>query len=104
MCIRDSAWLLAGLQTFQMITYALSLPASVYYINTNIPEENKIKGQTCYNIAGNLGNAAGTAVSGVLIEVFSVRATVFVNCGVLLAGVICFWIMMHRPKERAAAM
>ncbi|RZT02479.1 MFS transporter [Cuneatibacter caecimuris] len=99
-----NAWLLAGLQTFQMITYALSLPASVYYINTNIPEENKIKGQTCYNIAGNLGNAAGTAVSGVLIEVFSVRATVFVNCGVLLAGVICFWIMMHRPKERAAAM
>ena len=46
MGMATNAWLLAGLQTFQMITYALSLPASVYYINTNIPEENKIKGQT----------------------------------------------------------
>lgn len=96
-----NAWLLAGLQAFQMVSYALSLPAAVYYINQNIPEENKIKGQTCYCIAGNLGNAVGTALSGVLIDAFSVRSMVFFNCGIIFLSVLCMGIMLRKPKQSA---
>lgn len=88
------------LQTLQILAYGLYLPTCILYINQMIPDPNKIKGQTFFMIAGNLGATIGNYISGYTIEAFSCRTMILINVGFLaIAAALTFPGIFSKIKE-----
>jgi PPP family 3-phenylpropionic acid transporter len=72
--------------TLQMLAFALFTPASVYYVNSIIREEDKVKGQSLLGvailgIAGTLANISG----GKIIDTMNVSYMLLI--GTIIAGI-----------------
>lgn len=87
-------WGIVALQTTQMISYGLSLPAAVQYINTNIEEENRIKGQTLYNMFGNIGGTLGNIIFGNILERTNTTVMTAIGCCFIFLSVLSMFRMM----------
>ncbi|MDR3552945.1 MAG: MFS transporter, partial [Clostridia bacterium] len=71
-------------QGLQMVTFALFIPASVYYVNERMDSENKVKGQALMTaayigVSGTIGDFAG----GQMIDKLGVQA--MLQAGVALS-------------------
>lgn len=68
-------------QILQALSFALYIPASVYYMNAIMEPNDRIKGQAIIMVAMTLGGVFGNLIGGFLLETF----TIFV---MLVAGVV----------------
>ncbi|MGX7420598.1 MFS transporter [Carnobacterium gallinarum] len=68
-------------QGLQFLSFALYIPASVYYINGIMRPEDKVKGQAIVIVAMTLGGVFGNLLGGVLLDSYGI----FI---MLLAGLI----------------
>lgn len=100
-------WGIVLLQTTQMFSYGLSLPAAIQYINTNIEEENRIKGQTLYNMSGNIGGTLGNTIFGIVLEKTNTTTMTALCCCLIFLSVLAMFRMMtsgSRMKKEEATV
>lgn len=74
-------WMLYAAQIFQFSSYALFIPASIYYVNEIIARDDLAKGQAFMTSAITLGGVAASLLGGWLLDGPGVG-------GMLLAGLI----------------
>lgn len=80
-------------QAFQMFAFALYTPASVYYADSMIEEQDKVKGQSMlgvasWGVAGSVANLTG----GRILDTFGVSSMLLIGTIVSVIGfaVVCF--------------
>jgi PPP family 3-phenylpropionic acid transporter len=102
--IKASAYLAAGsifqlylVQFLQMGAFALFAPASVFYVNEVMDEQDKFKGQAVMTGTSTLGGVFGSLMGGFLIDYAGVRAMIL--AGVILAAVGCLTVCMFVARK-----
>lgn len=75
-------------QTFQMLSYAILIPASVYYANQVIEKSNAIKGQSMVTIAITASGIIANLVGGFLLDIISVHNVLLIGVGISIIGAL----------------
>jgi len=91
-----------ALQLLQMMGYGLFTPASVYYVNENVPAADRVRGQTLMMVASNgLGGMAGSLIGGRVLDMGGVNAVLLfcIACGV---AAVAFAVWAVRTPARGA--
>ncbi len=105
--LKALGFLLAGnivalylVQILQMGSFALYVPASVYYVNETMSERDKFKGQAVMTGTNTLGGVLGSLMGGFLLEIGDVR--LMLASGFLLAVSGCALVCLStRAKDSA---
>lgn len=83
-------------QFTQSSAYAIYLPATVYYTNDIINEDERVKGQAYMGITSIIGGILGNFLGGIIIEKSSVILMLYFTFGVGLIGM--FIILLAAQK------
>ncbi|WP_444658136.1 MFS transporter [Caproiciproducens sp. R2] len=86
--LATNVWMLYVAQIFQFSSYALFIPASVYYVNEIICKEDLAKGQAFMTSAITLGGVAASLLGGLLLDLSGVRGMIFVGLIATALGLI----------------
>lgn len=107
--LRDVLFLLAGTTTvvylacaMQAPSYAIFLPATVYYVTEEIDIANQVKGQALvYTATSGIGSALGSLCSGYLLDHGGVPSTLIFGtlCALLGAAVMTLALSSGKRKE-----
>lgn len=73
-------------QSFQMLSYAIFIPGSIYYVNQVIEKKDMIKGQAFTTAATTLGGVGGSLIGGWILSAATVRLMLIVGLGISLVG------------------
>lgn len=87
-------------QVSQAVAFALYAVVSVYYTNTVMQPQDKVKGQAILTTSHTIGGIIGTLIGGLLIEQFSVTAALIFCVVMTIGGIICFWIGLRDRLTR----
>ena len=105
-CVKDILILIAPNMTvyyfamvFQMFSYAIIIPASVYFVDEYIASEDRNQGQAVMGAAGTVGGLFASFIGGFLLSLLSVRATLYVGIAVAVVGVLFMLIGMKKLKK-----
>ncbi|MBQ0000694.1 MAG: MFS transporter [Clostridiales bacterium] len=71
-----------GVQFLQMFGWALITVSSVYYVNSVMEDQDKIKGQAYFTMTYTIGCVFGSLLGGALLEAYSANA-------MLICGSVC---------------
>ena len=88
-------------QVFQAFSFAFFIPASVYFINQTMKDEDKVKGQTYVTGLATLGGVIGSIVGGRLLDTASVPAMLLFASAAAVAGSLLMAYSV-RKKQPAA--
>lgn len=75
----------------QMLGFALFIPASTYYANEIMQPRDRAKGQTYLTCANSIGNLAGSALGGILLDYFGIPTMLIVGIVASVAGTLFFF-------------
>lgn len=75
-------------QAFQMLSYAILIPASVYYANQVIEKSDAIKGQSMVTIAITASGIIANLVGGLLLDIISVHNVLLIGVGISIIGAL----------------
>lgn len=83
-------WMLYTAQLLEFFSYALFIPASIYYVNRIIKAEDRTKGQAFMTSASTIGSVVASFLGGWLLDYRSVKimllvGTLFAALGFLIA-------------------
>ncbi len=92
-------WMIAFGQVLQGISFAVLLPASVYYVNKLMRNEDKVKGQTLITGAMTLGSVFGSVLGGKCLDLFGVPAMLILGSVSAVLGCMILWRAIQRPKK-----
>lgn len=81
-----------AIQIFQMFGWALITVSSVYYINSIMEDQDKIKGQAYFTMTYTIGCVFGSLLGGALLESFSANAMLICGSVCSLIGSIIMFI------------
>lgn len=96
-----SVWMVNVGQVFQGFTFAVFIPASVYYINEIMHEKDRVKGQTFVTAMGTLGGFFGNVIGGRLLDMSGVFAMLlFGVIGAVIGSALLFYAI-KKPKAKA---
>jgi PPP family 3-phenylpropionic acid transporter len=99
-----SIWMINLGQVIQGVTYALIIPASVYYVDHLMKDEDKVKGQTWITGGMTLGGIIGSIVGGWMLDRFSVHALLgFGMAAAVLGSLLIVWAI-RRSRLRSAPL
>ena len=84
-------------QVFQGVSFAIFLPASVYFINQTMREEDRVKGQTYITGFATLGGVVGSIAGGWLLDNASVFMMLVFASAAAVAG--CLLMFYSVPKK-----
>lgn len=84
-------------QVIQMLAYALFIPASVYYVNAYINENDRVKGQSLITLCTTVGGTFASLLGGILIDKVGVSYSLLVSAIISLVG---FVIALFSVKEQ----
>lgn len=73
-------------QSFQMLSYAIFIPGSIYYVNQVIEKKDMIKGQAFTTAATTLGGVGGSLLGGWILSTSSVTFMLMTGLILSLAG------------------
>ncbi|MGP1494813.1 MAG: MFS transporter [Streptobacillus sp.] len=85
-------------QFTQSSAYAIYLPATVYYTNDVINEDERVKGQAYMGITSIIGGILGNFLGGVIIEKSSVIAMLYFTFFIGLIGMIIILMAAKKMK------
>ena len=88
-------------QLFQALSFALFTPASVYYINKLVNDDDKVKGQTVMLGATTLGGVIGNFTGGLILDNFTVSTMITVGLISAAIAIIFYVIASHREKNQS---
>ena len=77
-------------QVLKMVSYAFFIPASVYYVNENMNDNDKVKGQAIMTGTTTLGGVIGSLIGGIIIDYSGVRTLQWVGFAFAVTGAILF--------------
>ena len=88
-------------QAMQLLAYAVFIPASAYYVSTNISSHDQVKGQafvtSCFTLAG----VFSSLICGVILDHFGEKAMLICGSIISVIGTVLIIISMKMsPKER----
>ena len=83
-------------QSFQILAYAVFIPAGAYYVSSTMEELDQVKGQAFITSAITIGGVFSNFISGYILDHFSIRAMLTVGSIVCGVGVIIGFIAMTR--------
>lgn len=99
-----SVWMINVGQVFQGLTFAVFIPASVYYINEIMREKDRVKGQTFVTAMGTLGGFFGNVIGGRLLDISGVFAMLlFGVIGAVIGSTLLFYAI-RKPKTKTPLM
>ncbi len=75
----SNIWLLYAAQLLEFFSYALFVPASIYYVNRIIKEEDRTKGQAFITSAITIGSVVASFLGGWLLDCRSVKIMLLVG-------------------------
>lgn len=84
---------------FQMLSYAIILPASVYFVDEYIASEDRNQGQAIMSASGTIGGLFASFIGGFLLSLLSVRETLYVGIAVAAVGVLLMLIGVKKLKK-----
>ncbi len=84
---------------FQMFSYAIIIPASVYFADEYIDSEDRNQGQAIIGAAGTIGGLFASFIGGILLSVLSVRTTLYVGIAVAVAGAILMVVAITNLRK-----
>lgn len=85
-CLADTMPLLFAAQLLEGISYALFIPATVRYMEENVPYEDAVKGQTLITAMLSLASVVASLLGGVLLDAIGLQKTLLASVFVALAG------------------
>ena len=93
-----SVWMINLGQVFQALSFAVFIPASVYYVNEIMREKDRVKGQTLITGAITLGNFIGSVIGGWLLDFSGVPLLLTFGAAGAVAG--CLLLIYAVRKTR----
>lgn len=75
----------------QALSFALFAPASVYYANAVLPDQDRIKGQALITISITIGNILGSFLCGHFMELWGVTIAILLTAAIALIGLVFFF-------------
>lgn len=87
--LMNSVGFLYVVQTLQMISYAITISASVYFANDSVEERDRASGQAYIGMAVAIGTVVGNLLGGWIIDLFGLKGLFFMNILFTIAG-FCF--------------
>lgn len=94
-----SVWMINVGQAFQALTFAVFLPASVYYINEIMHEKDRVKGQTFVTGMGTLGGFFGSIIGGRLLDTSGVFSMLLFGLIGAVIGAALLFYAIRKPKK-----
>ncbi len=94
--LANNVWMLYTAQIFQFSSYALFIPASVYYVNETIKKDDLAKGQAFMTSAITLGGVAASLIGGWVLDSSGVGRMLFVG---LIAATLGFIIGLYAIEK-----
>jgi MFS transporter, PPP family, 3-phenylpropionic acid transporter len=98
-----SVWVINIGQVFQGLSFGIFIPASVYYINQIMHEEDRVKGQTFITGTITLGSFFGSVIGGWLLDLSGVPALLTFGAVGAVLGCLLLIYSVRKPKTVAAA-
>ncbi len=83
-------------QSFQLLAYAVFIPAAAYYVNENMEELDQVKGQAFITTAITVGGIFSNFISGRILDSLGVRPMLITGAVVCAIGVIISFIALNR--------
>jgi len=94
-----SVWMINVGQAFQGLTFAVFIPASVYYINEIMGEKDRVKGQTFVTAMGTLGGFFGNVIGGRLLDTSGVFGMLLFGLVGAMIGAGLLFYAIRKPKK-----
>ncbi len=88
-------------QSFQLLAYAVFIPAAAYYVNETMEELDQVKGQAFITTAITVGGVFSNLVSGRILDMLGVKHMLVSGTVVCAVGVIIAFAAMRLPAYRA---
>lgn len=85
-------------QLLQAVSFAVIIPASVYYAEVSMKPEDKMKGQAYMSLSMTVGSVIGSLCGGYLIQFLGVKAALI--CGVVFAALGIILVAIGIRKAR----
>jgi PPP family 3-phenylpropionic acid transporter len=85
-------------QAFQGLTFAIYLPAAVYYVNQMMENEDKVKGQTFITSTMTIGGVVGSVVGGWLLDHYNVHVMLLFGAAAAVIGCLLMVYSVRKPK------
>ncbi len=82
----------------QMVSYALYIPASLYYVNSLMAERDRVKGVALINVPMTLGSVFGTLVGGWLLQTVGLRAMLVTSAVVSVVGCVIVCLSLENVQ------
>lgn len=80
----------------QMFSFALYIPASVYYVNHLMAARDRVKGVALINVPMTLGSVFGTLAGGWLLQLAGLQALLAVSTAVSALGCVITFLSLER--------
>lgn len=96
-----SVWMVNLGQFLQGVSFAVFIPASVYYINKLMREDDKAKGQTFITGAITLGSVFGSVVGGWLLDKNGVTGMLAFAAAGAVIGCLLVIYSIRKPKKHS---
>lgn len=95
-----SVWMVNLGQALQALSFAIFIPASVYFINEMMKEEDRVKGQTFITGSITLGGFFGSVIGGRLLDQSGIFALLlFGGIAALLGALLLFYSIPAQKKH-----
>lgn len=86
-------------EAFQMVAYAVLVPASAYYVDDIMEEYDKVKGQAYINVAITLGGVFSSLVCGRVLDSKGPKVMLTIASVVCFVGLIIAWFSLQKTKR-----
>jgi PPP family 3-phenylpropionic acid transporter len=87
-------------QSFQLLAYAVFIPAAAYYVNQTMDDLDQVKGQAFITTAITVGGVFSNFISGRILDVLGVKPMLITGTAVCAVGVIiAFYAMLKLPPS-----
>ncbi|MBO4864670.1 MAG: MFS transporter [Eubacterium sp.] len=83
-------------QSFQLLAYAVFIPAGAYYVSSTMEELDQVKGQAFITSAITIGGVFSNFISGYILDNFSIKTMLITGSIVCAVGVVIGFMAMKR--------
>ena len=96
--LAKSAGVVIGLHALQMPSYAVFLPASIYYVNAIMQKKDAVKGQAYVTIAITIGGIFSSLIGGHIIDRFGFNTLMFLGMIMSIIGSVLMIVATDNVK------
>jgi len=85
--------------TFQMLSYAIIIPSTVYFVNENIRMEDQVKGQALFSATPMIGSLLASLIGGQLFQFMDISAVLIIATLISCIGTILMFIGIRKKQN-----